>query len=70
MSNSGFADQQRRRVIAQAQAGRMLDGERAIHGWTDVPTYAASHGCVRIPYWITLWMFDQDPIGTPVYVYH
>jgi hypothetical protein len=47
-----------------------FDGERAIHGWTDVPTYAASHGCVRIPYWVTLWMFDQDPIGTPVIVYH
>jgi hypothetical protein len=47
-----------------------FDGERAIHGWTDVPTYAASHGCVRIPYWVTLWMFDQDPIGTPVRIYH
>jgi peptidoglycan hydrolase-like protein with peptidoglycan-binding domain len=47
-----------------------FDGERAIHGWTDVPTYAASHGCVRIPYWVTLWMFAQDPIGTPVIVYH
>jgi L,D-transpeptidase-like protein/putative peptidoglycan binding protein len=47
-----------------------FDGERAIHGWTDVPTYAASHGCVRIPYWVTLWMFDQDPIGTPVIIYH
>ena len=47
-----------------------FDGERAIHGWTDVPTYAASHGCVRIPYWTALWMFDQDPIGTPVIVYH
>ena len=34
------------------------------------PTYAASHGCVRIPYWVTLWMFDQDPIGTPVFIYH
>jgi hypothetical protein len=47
-----------------------FDGGRAIHGWTDVPTYAASHGCVRIPYWVALWMFDQDPIGTPVIVYH
>jgi hypothetical protein len=47
-----------------------FDGERAIHGWTDVPTYAASHGCVRIPYWVALWMFDQDPLGTPVFVYH
>ena len=47
-----------------------FDGERAIHGWTDVPNYAASHGCVRIPYWVALWMFDQDPVGTPVIVYH
>lgn len=47
-----------------------FDGERAIHGWTEVPTYAASHGCVRIPYWTTLWMFDQDPLGTPVIIYH
>lgn len=47
-----------------------FDGERAIHGWTDVPTYAASHGCVRVPYWVALWMFAQDPIGTPVIIYH
>jgi hypothetical protein len=47
-----------------------FDGERAIHGWTEVPTYAASHGCVRVPYWVALWMFDRDPIGTPVIVYH
>ena len=30
MSKGGFADQQCRRVIAQAQAGGMLDGEGAI----------------------------------------
>ena len=24
-----------------------FDGYRALHGWTEVPTYAASHGCVR-----------------------
>ncbi len=47
-----------------------FDGERAIHGWTDVPTYAASHGCVRIPYWVTKWMFALDPVGTPVLIYH
>jgi len=47
-----------------------FDGERAIHGWTDVPTYAASHGCVRIPYWVAVWLFDRDPVGTPVIVYH
>jgi hypothetical protein len=47
-----------------------FDGERAIHGWTDVPTYAASHGCVRVPYWIATWIFQLDPIGTPVLIYH
>ncbi len=47
-----------------------FDGERAIHGWTDIPTYAASHGCVRIPYWVTKWMFGLDPIGTRVLIYH
>jgi hypothetical protein len=47
-----------------------FDGERAIHGWTDVPNYAASHGCVRVPYWIATWIYRFDPIGTPVLIYH
>jgi hypothetical protein len=47
-----------------------FDGERAIHGWTDVPSYGASHGCVRVPYWIATWIYRLDPIGTPVIVYH
>lgn len=47
-----------------------FDGGRAIHGWTEVPTYAASHGCVRLPYWVTLWVFARDPIGTPIIIYH
>jgi len=47
-----------------------FDGERAIHGWTDVPNYPASHGCVRVPYWIATWIFGLDPIGTPVIIYH
>ncbi|MEP6973648.1 MAG: L,D-transpeptidase family protein [Actinomycetota bacterium] len=46
-----------------------FDGERAIHGWTDVPTYAASHGCVRVPYWVAQWIFGLDPVGTPVIIY-
>ncbi|MBI2237851.1 MAG: L,D-transpeptidase family protein, partial [Actinobacteria bacterium] len=25
-----------------------FDGLRAIHGWTEVPSYPASHGCVRV----------------------
>jgi len=47
-----------------------FDGQRAIHGWTEVPPYAASHGCVRIPYWNAIWMFGLDPVGTRVLVYH
>ena len=46
------------------------DGLRALHGWTDVPTYAASHGCVRIPYWNAIWVYGLADIGTRVAVYH
>ena len=47
-----------------------FDGLRALHGWTEVPTYAASHGCVRIPYWNAQWVFALADYGTPVVVYH
>ena len=47
-----------------------FDGNRAVHGWTEVPEYAASHGCARIPYWAAIFMFDRMPIGTRVLVYH
>jgi lipoprotein-anchoring transpeptidase ErfK/SrfK len=47
-----------------------FDGNRAVHGWTDVPPYPASHGCARIPYWAAKFMYDRMPIGTPVLVYH
>jgi peptidoglycan hydrolase-like protein with peptidoglycan-binding domain len=47
-----------------------FDGNRALHGWTDVPTYAASHGCVRIPYWNALWVYGLADLGTRVAVYH
>lgn len=47
-----------------------FDGGRAIHGWPDVPTYPASHGCVRVPNWLATWIFGLDPIGTPVVIYH
>jgi hypothetical protein len=47
-----------------------FDGNRAVHGWTDVPEYAASHGCARIPYWDAKFMYDRMPIGTRVLVYH
>ena len=47
-----------------------FDGNRALHGWTEVPTYAASHGCVRIPYWNAIWVFGLADFGTRVAVYH
>ena len=47
-----------------------FDGLRALHGWTEVPTYNASHGCVRIPYWNAQWVFGLADYGTRVVVYH
>lgn len=47
-----------------------FDGLRALHGWTEVPTYAASHGCVRIPYWNAIWTYRLATYGTRVVVYH
>ena len=47
-----------------------FDGYRALHGWTEVPTYAASHGCVRIPYWNAHWVYGLADYGTPVVIYH
>jgi len=47
-----------------------FDGNRAIHGWTEVPTYPASHGCVRVPYWNAQWIFGLAEYGTRVIVYH
>ncbi|MGH2820161.1 MAG: L,D-transpeptidase family protein [Actinomycetota bacterium] len=45
-------------------------GGFAIHGSESVPTYPASHGCVRIPMYATRGFYDRNPIGTPVYVHN
>jgi N-acetylmuramoyl-L-alanine amidase len=47
-----------------------FDGLRAIHGWPDVPTYPASHGCVRVPMWAAKWIHDRLDLGDRIYVYH
>jgi hypothetical protein len=47
-----------------------FDGYRALHGWTEVPTYAASHGCVRIPYWNARWVYGLADYDTRVVIYH
>jgi hypothetical protein len=46
-----------------------IHGNVAIHGYPSVPTYPASHGCIRIPVWLADWLYQQTPVGEPVYVY-
>ncbi len=43
----------------------------AVHGATSVPSYPASHGCVRVTYPAMnfIWSQDMMPMGTRVYVY-
>jgi N-acetylmuramoyl-L-alanine amidase len=47
-----------------------FDGLRAIHGWSEVPTYPASHGCARVPMWAAQWIYGLADIGTQVVIYH
>ena len=46
-----------------------FDGGRAIHGWPEVPTYAASHGCVRVPMWQATWIFSKVETGDVIRIY-
>jgi peptidoglycan hydrolase-like protein with peptidoglycan-binding domain len=50
---------------------RYFTGGYAIHGDGSVPSYPASHGCVRVSNsaidWI--WASNLDPIGTTVWIY-
>ena len=47
-----------------------FNGGDAIHGYPEVPSYAASHGCLRV--WIpnALAIYDWALLGTPVDVYY
>jgi peptidoglycan hydrolase-like protein with peptidoglycan-binding domain len=45
-----------------------FNGGIAIHGEPAVPTYPASHGCVRIPMSASLWFYNNIPHGEAVYV--
>ncbi len=42
----------------------------AIHGYAEVPTYAASHGCLRVPVPNALAIYDWVKYGMPVDVYN
>lgn len=44
-------------------------GGYAIHGSPSVPVYPASHGCVRIPMYLSEKFYDRNPIGTYVFVH-
>lgn len=50
---------------------KYFEGGVAVHGYTSVPAYPASHGCVRVTYpaMDAIWARDLMPIGTPVWVY-
>ena len=47
-----------------------FDGQRGVHGWPEVPTYNASHGCVRVPMWQAVWLFNTIEIGDRIRIYH
>ena len=42
----------------------------AIHGYPTVPTYPASHGCVRTQNWDQDVLYPLTPMGTRVYIYY
>jgi peptidoglycan hydrolase-like protein with peptidoglycan-binding domain len=44
-------------------------GYLAIHGYPSVPTYPASHGCVRTQTWDQDQLYPLVPLNTPVYIY-
>jgi L,D-transpeptidase catalytic domain/Putative peptidoglycan binding domain len=44
-------------------------GGYAIHGYAEVPDYAASHGCIRIPIPSAISVYRWVSIGDPMYVY-
>jgi hypothetical protein len=41
----------------------------AIHGYPSVPTWPASHGCVRVPMWVATGLRDRWGYGSTVRVY-
>jgi lipoprotein-anchoring transpeptidase ErfK/SrfK len=41
----------------------------AVHGYPEVPSYPASHGCIRVPMWIAPTLFRDRAIGDSIYIY-
>jgi hypothetical protein len=44
-------------------------GGYAIHGYVSVPTYAASHGCIRVPVPVARSIYDWINLGDRIFVY-
>jgi lipoprotein-anchoring transpeptidase ErfK/SrfK len=44
-------------------------GGYAIHGYVSVPSYAASHGCIRVPIPVARSIFDWVSLGDRIFVY-
>ena len=44
-------------------------GNYGIHGYVPVPTFPASHGCVREPMWAAAWTYAITDYGDTVIVY-
>jgi hypothetical protein len=44
-------------------------GGYAIHGYASVPSYAASHGCIRVPIPNAVGIYRWVKLGNPIFVY-
>jgi peptidoglycan hydrolase-like protein with peptidoglycan-binding domain len=42
----------------------------AIHGYKSVPSYPASHGCIRVPMWIAEALWYDTPTGMTIDIYY
>ncbi|HSH56042.1 MAG TPA: L,D-transpeptidase [Candidatus Limnocylindrales bacterium] len=45
---------------------RHIVGGVKLHGSTSVPTYPASHGCIRVPVSFSDWMYDNVNANIPI----
>jgi lipoprotein-anchoring transpeptidase ErfK/SrfK len=48
-----------------------IHGGYFMHGYTSVPKYPASHGCIRLPMWganAAQWLWNWTDLGTPIVI--
>lgn len=72
--NGQFRIQRKINGMRRAPLGNLykpsyFNGGIAFHGAPSVPTYAASHGCARVPMGFADWFYTQAPVGQVVYVH-